>query len=173
MRWYAIATCTAAIMAIGGCAGATTPGTPRSLGQVDYQSAFATGRETLAQYFTVASAKVESGLITARPSTAEMAPARLLGRAASRRTASLHIYKRDGLVYAHLSIAIQREGTDLYHTYTANRENYSQVPDKTPAEEAAATTPKQNEAWETIGYDHALERHILDDLHLALHPTKQ
>ena len=172
MRWLTIATQTVAVLALAGCSVAV-PGTTRDLGRVDYQAAFATGRETMAQHFSVDTWDVQTGLIRARPHMAEMPPERLLGGSPARRKATLRVWQKDGLVFAHASIAIQREGSSLYRFRTAGNENYNQVPDKTPAYEAAAITPEQKQLWETKGYDHVLERRILDDLYRALHPAAE
>ncbi len=54
---------------------------------------------------------------------------------------------------------------------TRGQEDYSTVPNQSPAYDEAATTADQNESWMTYDYAHDLETKILDDLYRSLHPN--
>ena len=167
----AITAIAAALVAgmLTGCT-ASTPGTPRILGKVDYASAFATGREVMAQHFSIASSDPDTGVIEARPKPVEARGERWLGGSPARHLAKMSIRRKDGQIVAHLSVALQREGSAIHRTMAPGAEGYDSVPHGTPADAAAATTPEQNEDWRTEKYDHALERAILDELYKALNP---
>jgi hypothetical protein len=109
-------------------------------------------------------------VIVSHPIPVEARGERLLGGSPARHLARLQLQRKNGLVVAHLSIALQREGSAIRRTMPAPEENYSSVPNRTPAEESAAVSPEQNEAWQTEQYDRAMERGILDELYKALHP---
>lgn len=158
--------------ALAGC-NVPTPGTTRHLGAIEYGSAFATAREVMAEHFSIASADADSGVIEARPKDVEATGERLLGgRSPARHMAKMQVRRKGDGVVAHASIAVQREGSDVYRSSRESSENYDEVPNRTPAEAAAATTPEQNEAWQTERYDHALERDILEQIYRALHPRE-
>ncbi len=150
-----------------GCSVAT-PGTDKNLGAVGYADAFATGREVMSQYYSVASADVTSGEIRARPKIVDAPSERILSNSPARQVAKLSIRRKDNQVVAHATVALQREGSRVYHVRS---ESYDEVPNTTPVDELAATTTEQNELWETRDYDHAMERRILDHLYKALHPN--
>ena len=161
----------AAAMAAGLCGcGVSSPGTTMVLGQVEYSSAFAAGRETMAQYFSVASADPDTGVIEARPKFVQAEPERVLGNSQARQLARLTITTKDGQAVALATVELQREDSSLHQSRQIPQENYSAVPNRTPAEEAAAVTPQQEETWRTQRYDHSMERRILDDLFKSLHP---
>ena len=163
------------IVATGVLAGCNlpSPGTTRVLGNVQSAEAFATAKEVMSQYFSIASADPDTGLIESRPKPVAAQPERLLGSSPARQLAKLHIGRKNGLIIAHLSVALQREGSSIHRTMQPPGENYDSVPNLTPAEDTAATTPEQNEAWRTDRYDRALERRILNDLYKALHPAEE
>lgn len=169
IRDGAVAVCVLLTVVLSGC-NLRTAGTPRALGDVEYASAFATGREVMGQHFSIASADVETGVIQSRPRPVKVRGERLLGGSPARHVATLRIVRRGGEVVAYASVVLQREGSSVYQTRPRDAENYDSVPDLTPAEELAATTPDQNEVWRTERHDRALERRILDDLYKALHP---
>ena len=73
-------------------------------------------------------------------------------------------------VVATLSVAVQREGSAAYRTFRGRQENYSGMPNQTPADLEGATTPRQNDVWETYRYNRMLERTILRDLDRLLRP---
>jgi len=155
--------------ALAGC-DLPAPGTVRVMGQVEYADAFATARETMAQHFSVLSADPDTGQIVCRPKLIEGRPERLLGGSPARQIASLRLRREDNLVVAQVSVKIEREGSGVHSTRIGYQENYNEVPNKTPADETAATTAEQNQTWQTEGYDHATERLILEDIYNSLHP---
>jgi len=145
-------------------------GRSRVLGEVGYGTAFATARDVMAQYYSIESSDASTGEILGRPKRVQMRGERLLGGSPARQVARLHL-RRDGKqVVAHLAIAVQRQGSAVYRQYSSIDETYSSVPNQTPAEADAATTPEQNEAWRTVKHDRALEQKILGQIHRALHP---
>lgn len=168
-RNYVLVIPVAALICLCGCSVAV-PGTTRTLGQVEYASAFATAHEVVKQYFPVASADPATGIIQSRPKPVHAQGERLLGSSPARKVATVRISRKNGRVVAHASVALQREGSAVYRTRTDPGENYDEVPNRTPADEIAASTPEQNEVWQTEKYDHATERKMLDDLYNALHP---
>jgi len=146
------------------------PGTTRSLGEVEYESAFATARETMAQYFAIESADPRTGEIISRPTPITAAPERLLGGSPARHLAKLCVRRKDGTIVAQAAVAFQREGSTIHHVSPRPGENYDGVPTETPADETAATSAQQNEVWRTDRYDHALEHKILTQIYESLHP---
>ncbi len=158
-----------AVAAIGLLAGCSAmPGRTRMLGNVDYQAALATSRAILSQHFDIARTDPDTGEILCQPQPFEAGGDRLLGGSSpARRVATLNLRREDGAIVAHLAIAVQRQGSDIIRT---QRDNYSSVPNQTPAEVEGATTPQQNQAWRTDRYDHAMEAGILDEIFQALHP---
>jgi ribosomal protein L12E/L44/L45/RPP1/RPP2 len=155
---------TASVLA--GCG--QTPGTTRNLGAVEYAPAFATARQVLSQYFSVESDDEATGVIQSRPKSEKEAWNRLAGGSPTRQVATMRLRKAGANVIAQLSIAVQARGGDIHGVMPRTREDYSTVPNQTPAEGEAATTAEQNEAWRTDRYDHALERKILDDIARAI-----
>ena len=73
-----------------GCSVAT-PGTDRNLGRVQYADAFATGREVMSQYYSIASADATSGVIRARPKSVDAPSERILSNSPARQVAKLSI----------------------------------------------------------------------------------
>ncbi len=154
---------------MGGCA-ATEPGTTRPMGAVAYQVAFANGRQVMAQYFSVEHSNPETGVIRSRPMLVdEPQGERLLGSSPARKLATLRLRQEGGQVVAHASIAVQREGSASQRQFNPAANPYDGVPNKSPARIEAANTPEQVEAWQTVRYDHATEREMLDDLYDSLH----
>ena len=145
------------------------PGRSRSLGTVQWEAAFASAREVLAQYYSIAEADPTTGVIRTRPKPVEARGPRLLGDSPARQLATLRLGRKDGQVTAQLSIALQREGSAEHQQMNPARDSYDSVPNRTPAEIEAATTADQNEVWRTERYDHVLERQILDDVYRTLH----
>ena len=150
-----------------------TRGVSRNLGEVEYASAFATAREVMEQHFSIASWDPDTGVIEAHPKMVEVRGERLLGGSPARHLAKMHVRRKNGQIVAHVSVALQREGSSIHRTRITAEENYDQVPNQTPAMDTAATTPDQNEVWTTRKHDRNLEREILDDLYKALHPEKK
>jgi len=168
MKQYAclFATCIAAI-ALAGCPQAT-PGEKRALGSVDYQLAFDTAQKVLSQYFSVESADRETGLIQSRPKSLDMEKNRLLGGSAARQVAVMRLRRSGDQVVAQVCVEVQTQGGEIHSAMPRTGENYSTVPNETPAQGEAATSAEQNDAWRTDRYAHDLERKILDDLCMAL-----
>ena len=169
IRKIAILLATSAAVLLTGC-NLPAPGTTRSLGEVEYASAFATARETMAQYFSIESADPQTGEIISRPKLIEAAPERLLGGSPARHLAKLRIRRKNGTIVAQASVALQREGSAIHHISARPDENYDGVPTETPADETAAITSDQNVVWRTDKYDHALEHKILNQIYESLHP---
>lgn len=166
---YVVIVCSGALLA--GCS-MSTPGISRELGSVDYGSAFAAAREVFSQHYPVAEANADTGVIKARPVPVDERGERILGgKSPARQLATLSLRRKNGLVIAHASVAVQRQGSEpLRRMRVSREEDYSSVPHQTPAELEGATTPEQNETWTTQRYAHDRERMILDDLYRALHP---
>ncbi len=146
-------------------------GSSKSLGDIGYASAFASGREVMSQYFSVESADPSTGEIKSRPKEIELKGERLLGGSHARQVAVLRLNRKNGKVVAHAMVSVQRQGSDVFRQMKVANENYDSVPNQTPAEIEAATTPEQNETWQTEYFDHSLENKILEDLYKALSPA--
>ncbi len=163
------------IMAAGllaGCA-AATPGRSRELGDVVYGNAFAAARDVVSQYYSIESADPDKGIIKSRPLGVDEKGERILGgNSPARQLATLTLRRKNGQIVAHASVAVQRQGSAMLRQMrTTSGEDYSSVPNQTPAEIEAATTPEQNESWITQRYAHDVENKILDDIYRALHPS--
>jgi hypothetical protein len=155
----------------GGCGGPSLA-TQRSLGAVDYGQAFAAAEGVFSQYFTIDHASQATGESVSSPEDLTAAPEGLLSSPATRRLATMQVDRQDGQVVARLTIEVQRQRRELYRQMKMDTENYSTVPNRTPAEVEAATTTEQNETWETQRYDRAMEAKILQQLYTVLHePT--
>ena len=153
---------------VAGCS-EQTPGTTRLLGPVGYEEAFATARDTMSQYFSVEDADVDTGDIVSRPKPVDLPGERALGGdSPARQLAVINIRRRGSQIRAHASVAIQRQAQASFRHMSTFNEDYDTVPDMTPAEVEAATTPEQNQAWNIERYDHALERKMLADIQEAL-----
>ena len=157
--------------AVGGCA-EEMQGTTRPLGDVDYALAFETSQEVLSDYFSIASADARTGVIRTRPRMIDNPQDRLLlSGAPARQIATLTLRPQGNEVHATLSVLIQQRGTETFGAVARTRENYSGVPDQTPAELEGATTPEQNETWTTTRQDKSLEVEILGLIRDRLQPT--
>jgi len=161
----------AAVLATGGCQAERSRSQP--LGRVDYSHAFQAGRSALlARNFSIASADAASGEIVSRPKQIDAKPDRLLGSSLARQIARMQIRTKDGLVYAYLRVDVQRQDVGAARMMQPVAVD-TERPSLTPAEEAAAITAEQDQAWETTGRDHALERAILADLLRRLGKTAE
>jgi len=167
-RWTVPAILLAATLA--GCS-VPEPGTTRSMGSVSYEQAFVAAKEVLSQHFSIITADPASGVITTRPKPVEPGAERLLGRSPTRQLATMRIRKKDEQVAVHLAVAVQSEGSDIFRG-EPGAESYDAVPNRTPAEREGATSPEQNQVWETRSYAHGLEARILDEIHSVLHPSQ-
>ena len=161
-----------ATLAAAGCA-QRTPGTTRSLGLVDHDTAFAAGRHVMSQYFRIAQVDRQAGVISSQPQPADAGAERILGASPARQLATLRLRRQDGRLVAQATVALQRQGSDIHRQISPAAGSYDSVANRTPAELEAATTPQQNETWVTERYAHDLERKILADLYRLLHPQAQ
>lgn len=148
-------------------------GRSRTLGEVGYGTAFAAARDVMAQYYSIESSDASTGEIVGRPKRVELRGERLLGGSPARQVASFRLRRDGDQVVAHLAVAVQRQGSAVYRQHSGVDETYSSVPNQTPADTDAATTPEQNDAWRTVKYDRALEQKILGQIHRALHPQSK
>jgi len=158
---------------LAGCSAAPA-GKTRELGNVSYADAFATATDVMKQYYTVETADPTTGVIKAKPIAVDEKGERLLGgKSPARHLAMLTLRKENGVVVAYASVAVQRQGSAVLRQMRTTRgeEDYSTVPNQTPADEEAATTAEQNESWMTHRYAHDIEIKILDDLYRSLHPN--
>ncbi|NBB95901.1 MAG: hypothetical protein GVY16_09210 [Planctomycetes bacterium] len=148
-------------------------GTTRALGDVSYGQAFATAKVVLAQYFPIEEADVNTGVITTRPRAVDAGNDRLLGGSPARQRARMEITRQNGVPFAQVAVTQERQGSAPIREmgYASERRNYSGNPgDVTPAEQGAATTPDQNEAWQIEKQSvPAVEGTILQDLFSKLH----
>jgi len=151
-----------------GCDGGTR-GTTLSLGNIEYHKAFQEATKVMSQYFSVASADSETGTIETRPKAIEAKPDGIFRSLEARQIAKLHLRREGQEVLANLSVEVQRQGSAAYGQLQMPASGYDSVPHRTPAEIDAATTPEQNESWQTETYDHTLEYTVLDQLYKQLH----
>ena len=171
MRQIALVMALAIAALLAGCS-EPVPQTPRDLGMVSQSRAFGEAREVLSQYFSVESADADSGVILSRwrPVEPERGDRVVSSRMDSREQATMKFRNQDGRLVANLSIPVQRLITSSMRQFSPRGDTYSSVPDQTPADVDAATTPDQNDTWRTVRYNHVLERQILDELYRRLHP---
>ncbi len=154
--------------AIAGCGGPEEPYTARSMGNVEFDDAFATAKAVISNYFKISYADESTGLIQCEPKRSDEAG--LSPKADMRQVATFRLTRGDnGMIRATASIAVQRQTQDLQTMVNPMNEPYSSVPNQTPAQVEAATTPEQNQTWSTIRYATAVENRILSDLYQALH----
>ena len=152
-----------------GCQGQRFRSEP--LGEVDYAEAFRAGKTVLSQYFSIASADAESGEIVSRPKAVDAAKDRLLGSSPARKVARIRIRQKGDVVFADVRVDIQRQDVDAFRQMQPITVD-NDVPNQTPADESAADTAKQNQAWQRTGRDHRLENTILADLNRAIKKNK-
>lgn len=151
-----------------GCVQQAT-GTRRPLGAVEYEPAFAKAQLVMAQYFSIASVRADEGIIKSRPEPVQVPAKGFLSGRPCRKLATLQLYMVGKQVVANVSVAVQRQGLSVRRQMQVADGNYDSVPNETPAQIEAATTPEQNEGWWTESYDKVLEHRILHDLYKALH----
>lgn len=150
---------------LAGCA-AGEVGTERSLGAVSYGDAFNAARAVVGQYFTVASADVDNGVIESAP---QLVAGRPLSGGRSRQIATVRLRRGDGTVTAYAAVMIQRQSSAAARQLAWPTGVYDGPPHQTPADLEGATTAEQNEAWIIERRDRALERQLLTDIDDALH----
>lgn len=152
--------------------------TSRMLGDTSYQQAYATGRQIMAQYFSVDPAKstAGSGIVRCRPKEVlDAGRDRLLGDSPARQIATLQIVQEGPAVTALVQVMQQRQGSapERQMGYSQERYNYNMNPGNTsPGDSEAATTPQQNETWNNEKRRRDLEGQILQDLYSRLHGEK-
>jgi len=165
-----VLTAVLASTALIGCRTDTPAGTRMSLGDVSYAEARTVAREVMGKHFELAPTGSNDHTITAMPKLVDPRAQRILGgKSPTRQLATLRLQNQDGHVVANVAVRLQRQGSAGYEQFGAS-ENYSSVPNDTPSQGTAATTPQQNEAWETTGRDTALERTIAQEIYDAMHP---
>jgi hypothetical protein len=150
-------------------------GTTRTLGEASYQQAFATSRMTLGQYFPIAEANPNTGIIKTRARAVDAGHDRILGGSPARQVATLKLTRENGLVIAQILVMQQRQGAAPRKAmgFSQERYNYTGNPgDETPADLDAATTGEQNQAWQNEKPRHDIEVQILDDLYKRLHAIR-
>jgi hypothetical protein len=161
------------LWALAGCADETQPvirgGTQRVIvTDADSAAAFAAAKSVLSQYFSIESADPVTGVIQSRPRQTELGGERILGSNPAQETATLALRRVDGRLVATLHIQVERLAQPAMRALAPRADTYSGVPDQTPADMEAATTPRQNATWRPAGRNHQLEASILDELHRAL-----
>lgn len=167
--------CLALLSALGlvGCAQGR-PGTVRVLGSVDLDRAYDVGRRTLSEYgFSIAEAYPEQALLITEPRPVEgPAAERLLAGGDTRQVARLQFFLEEQQLQAVLSVEIQRARPAAAGDMMLD--TYSGVPSRTPGEQMAATSARQNSQWRRVDFDHALEVDMLDTIYRRLHgPAKE
>jgi hypothetical protein len=156
---------------LAGC-GASEPGSTRNLGAVKYEAALAASREALSQHFSILPSEPGSGTLKSRPKAVSAGAGGLIGFTTTgrRETATLRLLREGNQVIAHLAVTVEQQGNPVYRSMPQPDREYSSVPNLTPAQEDAATTPDQNDVWRAVGRNQALERTILTDIYRALNP---
>ncbi len=148
-------------------------GTSRSLGDVTYQQAFATAKIVLQQYFPIKEANPNTGIIVTLPQAVDAGNDRILGGSPARQSARMEITQKSGVPFAQVVVIQERQGSAPIREmgYATERRNYSGNPgDVSPADQGAATTPDQNEAWQIEKSSvPSVEGKILQDLFSKLH----
>jgi hypothetical protein len=189
----------AAIALIGAAAllpgcGIPNPGTVRQLGDVNYDTSLDTAKQVFSQYYSIESVDPDKGVITSSPKVQEGPSGQIFARQTRvREIATMRLtrtfsndkgrtqrpgaplaggaarqYEQTGVV-AQVSVEVQKIGTDAIRQATLTGENYSDLPDKSPAQGEAATTYEQNQTWFFDHYNKGEEGKILADLYTALH----
>jgi len=159
-------------VALTGCQTDISSGTRLSLGDVSYDEALTVAREVMRKHFELAPGNPGDSEIVALPRPVDARARRILGgKSPTRQIATLRLQSRSGYVVANATVRLQRQGAAGFEQFGADG-NYSTIPNETPSQKTAATTPQQNEAWETRARDRGMERTIVHELYDALHPGK-
>ncbi len=147
--------------AVGGVGCQAPRYSSQPLGAVSYAEAFQAGRAAFAQHFTVESSDPAGGTITGRPKPIDAGRDRLFGVSPARQVATMRITERGGQVYADVRVNVQRQDVGaLRQMQPVTVDN--ELPNRTPAQETAAISADQDQAWQTTGRDEALERAVLE-----------
>jgi hypothetical protein len=160
----------AAILAAAILPGCAEPeGATRMLGAVAYQDAFLAANEVMSQYYTVASAKLDSGEIKSVPKFIPAGGDQFFSASPTRQIATIRLRRSGGEVEAWASVAVQRQRSEAQRQMARAGGAYDVTADKTPAELEAATTAEQNQSWQTERYAHDIEFKMLNDIYDRLH----
>jgi hypothetical protein len=157
-------TAAAAALLASGCA-TMEVGTERPLGDVQYAAAFDAARTVMGQYFTVASADTDSGVILSAP---RPMAGNVLSGGPLRQIARVRICRAEGGVVAYAAVNVQRQSSEAMQQMARGDLSADGPPHQTPAQLEGATTPQQNESWLTERRDRELEFKILNDIQSAL-----
>ena len=162
-----------ASIALIGCNTDAPSGTRLSLGDVSNAEAVTVARAVMGKHFELTRGNPGDLKIVALPKSVDATKAQRLlgGKSPVRQLATLRLQSQEGYVVANVSVLLQRQGSASFEQFGASG-NYSTIPNETPSQGSAATTPEQNEAWETRGHDTVLERTIVQELYDAMHPGK-
>ncbi len=162
----------AVIITACGC-GSMGPGTKRTIGPMEFDQAFASAANVFAQYFTIDEADMFTGKITSKPEHINGETEQIIGANQMRRIGTLNMYRKDGDVVASVLVEVQKLQPDMIHHDTWEGAKYDTVPNQSPAEIEAATTPQQNRNWQTVRRDRRMEHAILTDIYNRLNADKQ
>jgi hypothetical protein len=158
--------------ALVGCGTDAPSGTRLSLGDVAQPEALIIGREVMRKHFELVRGNPGDSEIVSLPKPVGARAQRILGgKSPTRQIATLRLQSQQGHVVANVSVLLQRQGSSSLERF-GDRGNYSTIPNDTPSQGTAATTPEQNESWETRAHDRLLERTIIQELYDAMHPVK-
>lgn len=137
----------------------------QTLNTTDLHAAFAAAEGAVADYFQVASADANLGVITFLPSEYTR-----IGGARMRRVGRLGVYKTGNTVVASVQIEIQR-----YLTPNMRAMSHTLSPDDrpglTPIQEEGGLTPAQQEYWNPEGRDSRMEAEILQRIAEAVNQS--
>ena len=146
----------------------TAGGSTRTFNYGNYGDAFLAAREVMGKQFIIVEADQDDGIIKCAPQPLENAQDRLSGPTPTRQVASMRLQPRGGQIVAICTVEQQREAGVVLRQQPLVGDNYSSVPNETPAQIDAATTPEQNDTWETLRTNTLLENQLLNSLRDAL-----
>ncbi|MFA6133814.1 MAG: hypothetical protein WC869_07360 [Phycisphaerae bacterium] len=152
----------------GGCSADLSQYPGRSLGMVHYGDAVDVARQVMGQYYSVAEVDADAGVIKSMPKRTEMA----LAGGPAREIATVYLRKRGDEVVVNCSVIVQTSAGPDGSRLNPTRTSYSGVPNQTPSEMEAATTPKQNDAWVEQRQNTSMANKILNDIYAALHKSQ-
>ncbi|MCP4374926.1 MAG: hypothetical protein GY794_01900 [bacterium] len=156
--------------ALIGCKTDMPVGTRLSLGDVSCSEAITVAREVMQNHFELVPGNPGDTEIVSLPKPIDARAQRILGgKSPTRQIATLRLQSQKGHVVATVVVRLQRQGSSSLERFGTDG-SYSTVPNETPSQGTAATTPEQNESWETRARDRTLERKIINELYDAMHP---
>lgn len=168
IRLLALLTLSVIVLPLAGGCGNANLGTPRDLGQVDFDRAFVASRAIVTNYCSIELEEAETGLIQCRPEMVDEPADRLLGSSPARRLTTVQLRRSDQGVTAYVQVIVQRQSLTTQRQIEMGN-TYSGAPNQTPSETTGATTFEQNQAWQTVRNDHSMENAILSDIYNAVH----